>query len=43
MQHVTTGATTGRLLLQLSKQQRGAINGGGIVSPIPEGVGRGES
>jgi hypothetical protein len=43
MQHVMTGATTGRLLLQLIERQCGAINGGGIISPIAEGVGGGES
>ena len=42
-QHVTTGATTGLLLLQLINQGRKAINGGGIISLITEGVRGGES
>jgi hypothetical protein len=43
MQHVMTGTTTSHLLLQLIKQQHGAINGRGIASPLTEGVGGGES
>ncbi len=42
-QHVTAGATTSHLHLQLINQQRRTINGGGIISPIIEGVGGGES